>query len=193
MTGFEYAAAATMIQYGLLREGFVVAKAISDRYDGRLRTDLTDSKWASWGYSGNPFGDDECGKFYARAMSVWSLLLASQGFLYDGPAGVIGFKPVWQPEDHASFFTAAEGWGLFTQKRRQNRQTERIEVRYGELRVRTMIFQLARDTEPSSVTVSVGRTEIKAVHTVRDGGIVISLPSPVVVDEGQALTVTVEG
>ena len=91
-----------------------MTKAISDRYDGRLRTGL--ASHPTWGYSGNPFGDDECGKFYARAMSVWSILLACQGYIYDGPAGVIGFKPVWKPEDHKSFFSAAEGWGLFTQR-----------------------------------------------------------------------------
>ncbi|MFH1265344.1 MAG: GH116 family glycosyl-hydrolase, partial [Planctomycetota bacterium] len=103
MTGFEYAAAAAMVQAGLLDEGFTVVRAIWSRYDGRLREGLTPAPTASWGYSGNPFGDDECGKFYARAMSVWSMLTAAQGYVYDGPAGRIGFKPVWQPDDHASF------------------------------------------------------------------------------------------
>src|SRR3989304_4854096 len=127
MTGFEYAAAAAMVQAGLLREGFAVVHAISTRYDGRLREGLTPGGTASWGYSGNPFGDDECGKFYARAMSVWSMLLASQGFLYDGPAGRIGFKPVWQPEDHASLFTAAEGLGPLSQAGGAGGRTRRSE------------------------------------------------------------------
>ena len=65
MTGFEYAAAATMVMNGMLEEGFLVAKAVYDRYDGRLRDQLTATRTSSWGYSGNPFGDDECGKFYA--------------------------------------------------------------------------------------------------------------------------------
>ncbi len=192
MTGFEYAAAAAMVQYALVKEGFTVAKAISDRYDGRLRTGLTATKWASWGYSGNPFGDDECGKFYARAMSVWSLLLASQGFIYDGPAGVIGFKPVWRPQNHATFFTGAEGWGLFTQSRRQKQQSERIEVRYGKLSLKKLIFKLPDDAEPSRVSVNVGGKRINVVHTIKDGSIIVSLPSEVVLRKGEVLTVVVE-
>ena len=92
MTGFEYGAAVTMLQNGMLPEGLMVIKVISDRYDGRLRTDgVSDFNNGPWGYSGNPFGDDECGKFYGRSLSVWSALLALQGFIYDGPAGIIGF------------------------------------------------------------------------------------------------------
>jgi len=141
MTGFEYAAAANMIARGLLEEGFRTVRAVADRYDGRLRTGLTPGDSASWGYSGNPFGDDECGKFYARSMSSWSLLLACQGFVYDGPARVIGFLPRWQPDDHASFFTAAEGWGLFTQKRTRGVTRVTLELRYGKLPIRTFVLQ----------------------------------------------------
>lgn len=142
MTGFEYAAAAAMIQAGLLREGFVTARAVWRRYDGRLRTGLTPGDFASWGYSGNPFGDDECGKYYARAMSAWSLLLAAQGFIYDGPAGRIGFRPAWKPEDHISFFCGAEGWGVFSQRRTATSQHEELAVRRGQLVVRSLVFQL---------------------------------------------------
>ena len=45
-------------------------------------------------------------KFYARALSSWSLLIACQGLILDGPKGILGFKPNWQPNDHRSFFTA---------------------------------------------------------------------------------------
>ena len=50
-------------------------------------------------------------------MSSWSVLLALQGFSCDGPQQRIGFQAVWQPEDHASFFSAANGCGLFTHSR----------------------------------------------------------------------------
>ena len=81
MTGFEYSAAVEIMQTGLVKEGLMVIKTISDRYDGRLRTEgVTSMKNGPWGYSGNPFGDDECGKFYGRSLSVWSALIALQGF-----------------------------------------------------------------------------------------------------------------
>ena len=164
MTGFEYAAAATMMHYGLLREGFTVAKAIADRYDGRVRTDVTESKHASWGYTGNPFGDDECGKFYARAMSSWSLLTASQGFLYDGPAGHIGFAPVWQPHDHASFFTTARGWGLYTQHRHGKKQTARLGLRYGTLQLAEFVAEIPDGATIKRATVRLNGADIPVAH-----------------------------
>jgi len=191
MTGFEYAAAAAMVQAGLLREGFTVVHAVSDRYDGRLRTGLTDAATASWGYSGNPFGDDECGKFYARAMSVWAMLLACQGFIYDGPAGLIGFKPAWKPEDHVTFFTGAEGWGLFTQRRTSGIQTERIEVRYGRLRLSQMVLALPAEAKPVKATVQVGRRSISAEFTAVGDELRVTLVEPVVLEAGSALGVAV--
>ncbi|MHC4169049.1 MAG: GH116 family glycosyl-hydrolase, partial [Planctomycetota bacterium] len=155
-----------MITSGLLKEGFTIVEAAADRYDGELRTGMTDR---AWGYSGNPFGDDECGKFYARAMSNWSVLLACQGFVYDGPAGLIGFKPVWSPDDHVSFFTAAKGWGVLTQRRKGNRQTESIEVRYGRLRLKSLVFQIPAETNSITVTVSHDTQQIPATHEINHG------------------------
>jgi len=152
LTGFEYAAAAAMIRAGLLREGFTVVRTISDRYDGRMRTGLHKT---TWGYSGNPFGDDESGKWYARAQSAWSLLLASQGYIYNGPAGVIGFDPVWKPADHRSFFTAAEGFGVFSQKRQGDSQTCTIELCDGTLKLRRIVLHI-----PESVTLTNATAEL---------------------------------
>jgi non-lysosomal glucosylceramidase len=191
MTGFEYAAAATMVQYGMLREGFMVALAISDRYDGRLRTGLTPGDFASWGYSGNPFGDDECGKYYARAMSVWSLLLAGQGFLYDGPAGMIGFRPVWRPENHVSFFTTAEGWGLFTQKRANGAQREKIELRRGRLRVKSLVFATNGPQKPSSVRVTAAGRPLEIRFDADGSRITLTLAQETVLEAGQALEVEI--
>jgi hypothetical protein len=191
MSGFEYSAAAEMIHEGLLDEGFTILKAAYDRYDGRLRTGLNGSENGNWGYTGNPFGDDECGKYYARAMSVWSALIACQGFIYDGPAGLIGFKPVWKPEDHISFFTAAEGYGLFTRKRKGSVQTDRIEVRHGKLQVKSMVFELASEAKLSEVTVKIAGKPVEVKHSMDNGLLTIELPSRLTVKEGQAIEVTV--
>jgi hypothetical protein len=192
MTGFEYSAAAAMIQAGLLREGFTVVRAIWTRYDGRLRLGLAgaDTGRAAWGYSGNPFGDDECGKFYARAMSVWSMLLACQGFIYDGPAGRLGFKPIWQPEDHVSFFTAAEGWGVFHQQREAGTQTERIELRYGRLRTGSLVFEIPEATGLVKVDVELRGRSIPAVVGSTDGEVRVTLREPVVLEAADEMIVT---
>jgi len=135
-TGIEYATAGLMIYEGLMEPARQIVAMARSRYDGRLRPD------ANSGPGGNPFNDLECGKFYARAMSSWGLIIACQGLVLDGPQGVIGFRPRWQPEDHRSFYTASEGWGLFIQERGAGRQTDEIQVRHGRLRVRELVFEV---------------------------------------------------
>lgn len=187
MTGFEYSAAAAMVQNGMVREGLMLALCISDRYDGRLRTGLTPGGTSSWGYSGNPFGDDECGKFYARAMSVWSMLLACQGFTYDGPAGIIGFAPAWNPEDHISFFTGSEGWGLFTQKRDANQLSAKIELKWGSLAVQKLV--LGTPQKPRKVSVSASGKPLNADLTWADGRATLALGGRINLKAGESLAV----
>ncbi len=189
MSGFEYAAAGLMVLCGLLREAFTVLHAASDRYDGRLRTGLSGARQgnAAWGYSGNPFGDDECGKFYARAMSIWSILLACQGFEYDGPGQRIGFAPIWRPEDHTSFFTAAEGWGVYSQTREAKAQHHRIELKYGQLNVQQMMCEVPKFQKVEAIRVQVQGAEISTRFAVHEGHVSVSLPQPITLKSGQGL------
>jgi uncharacterized protein (DUF608 family) len=194
-TGTEYSAAAAMIQAGMMNEGLMIVKAAYDRYDGRMRVGLTGGSYTSWGYSGSPFIDEECGKFYARAMSVWSLLLASQGFSYDGPAGAIGFAPVWRPDEHVSLFTAAEGYGLFAQKRDGAAQTERLEMRGGTLKLTQLAFETPDGIAPATATVTLNAGKKIAATAAPAAGsskLDIELAEPLVLKEGDVLDVAIK-
>ena len=187
MSGFEYTAACLMIECGLLCEGFTVLHAAADRYDGRLRHLPGWTNNASWGYSGNPFGDDECGKFYARAMSIWGVLVASQGFAYDAATASIGFAPIWKPEDHVSFFTAAEGWGTFSQKLDGESHSAEIELKWGSLKLKTVALETSHAT---SVKLTHAGKQL-AAQLRRDGHrAVIALEEPVELAAGQKLEIT---
>ncbi len=191
MTGFEYSAASAMIYAGLMREGLSVARTVYDRYDGMLRTGLTPGDTASWGYSGNPFGDDECGKYYGRALSVWSLLLAAQGFVYDGPAGRLGFRPRWRPDDHRSFFTVANGYGLFTQKRRVAQPGADIQMVQGSALLRELVVQPGRTSKRVTVVLqtSRGRQLLPCTSRVEGDDLVITMVSPVELAAGAKLII----
>jgi len=193
-TGTEYSAAATMFQTGMINEGLMIVKAAYDRYDGRMRIGLTPGNYTSWGYSGSPFIDEECGKFYARAMSVWSLLLAAQGFIYDGPAAKIGFTPQWRPDDHVSMFTAAEGYGLFTQKRGDNIQTDVLEMRGGKLKLALLILETPEGKTPAKIHLEVGREQIPATAEPlpEQNRLLIRLHEPLTIEKGQTLQARLE-
>jgi hypothetical protein len=195
MSGFEYAAAATMLQNGMLEEGLGMVKAISKRYDGRFRSEgevHMANNSCVFG-TGSPFGEDECGDFYVRPLSSWSVLLALQGFIFDGPEQTIGFRPVWQPEDHASFFSASEGWGLFTQTRDNLAQASAIEVKYGRLKLKNIILALGEGHTASKISVELDGLNLAIDSSKQDGNIVeIQLKSSCTLPAGSTLRISVE-
>ncbi|MDC1198237.1 non-lysosomal glucosylceramidase, partial [Algibacter sp.] len=193
MTGFEYSAAVALIQNGMLKEGLMVIKIIFDRYNGRLRTEgVSNVRNGPWGYSGNPFGDDECGKFYGRSLSVWSALLALQGFIYDGPAGRIGFRPVLHAEDHASFFTVAEGYGLFSQKLSARQLTASLNIAEGQVRLNQVILQVAEGQKAKSAKVKLGGQSVTAKLDTNGNDLRLAFQSSVVLKAGQQLDIKIQ-
>jgi hypothetical protein len=121
-------------------------------------------------------------------MSSWSLLIASQGLVLEGPKGLLGFKPHWQPEDHRSLFTAPEGWGLFIQQRKDKEQTERIEVRYGRLRVKELLFALPKNAA-ATATVKISGQPVAAALQQTGVEVRLSLAQETVVAEGSAIEI----
>jgi hypothetical protein len=192
MTGFEYGAGVSMLQNGMLQEGLMVLKAIYDRYDGCLRTEeITGTDFTAWGYTGNPFGDDECGKFYGRSLSVWSALVAMQGFVYDGPAGRIGFLPRWKPENHTSFFTVAEGYGLFTQQLDADKLTASIDLKEGQLHLNQVELSLGKAKKPELIDVKLATQSVDASFATSTGRIQLSFKTTILLNPNQLLTIKV--
>lgn len=193
MSGFEYAAASTMLQYGMLDEGLDMIKSISERYDGRFRGKgevHTSNNSCVYG-TGSPFGEDECGDFYTRAMSSWSALLALQGFIYDGPKHIIGFKPTWQAANHASFFTASNAWGLFTQTQKESTQTAQIAVKYGHTKIKTIVLAAPENKTGNDILVELDGIEQVIENTKQEGNsITIELKSSCEVKAGSALSIS---
>ncbi len=191
MSGFEYSAAAAMVQNGDLEQGYRVVKTAADRYDGMLRTGMNASSSVCWGYSGNPFGDDECGKFYGRALSSWSMIPASQGLILDGPKGILGFKPQWQPQDHRSFFPVPQGYGLFSQTVRDGQQNDTIRMTTGGIELKQIMLQAYGGRGVKTVKLSLNGVVLKSSYRVQDGLVNITLAAPLTLLAGQVLTVAV--
>ncbi len=172
-TGIEYQVATGLILEGMLDEALVILKAIDDRYDGALH---------------NPWNEVECGDHYARAMAAWGAYQALCGFVYDGPAGMIGMAPRLTPERFGAFFTGAEGWGLMSQSRTELQQENRLEVRWGSLRVSQFVPELADGVREPKVDVTLdGKALAAAVHQDHRGRTVATLGTPAVVRAGKQI------
>jgi non-lysosomal glucosylceramidase len=140
MSGFEWQVAAHMIHEGealsakddpalienpddprsLTLRGLAIARAIHDRYSPKLR---------------NPYNEIECSDHYARAAASYSMLVALSGFTHNGPRGLIGFDPKLEPAAFKCPFTAAEGWGTYSQTLANGVWTAVIAIAHGSLRV----------------------------------------------------------
>lgn len=173
-TGVEYQVAAHMIYEGMLREGLAIVRGARERYNGLKR---------------NPWNEIECGDYYARAMSSWTLLLAAQGFWYDGPAKTLGFHPRLTPDDHGSFFSTAESWGQFLQRRTGRTQTNTLAVAYGRCEIARLDLSLPSEAKAVTAEVSIGSRTVTTAVTVRDGTASLRFAVPVVVQADEALAV----
>ncbi|MDE2829794.1 MAG: hypothetical protein OXN20_06730, partial [Gemmatimonadota bacterium] len=116
---------------------------------------------------------------------------ACQGFVYEGPKARIGFAPVWKPDDHVSFFTTAEGWGLFRQRRDVEIQVMELSVEWGRLPVRVFEFELPKGRRVQSVVASVGGEVVSMTASFSDDRVSLTLEEEVVLTAGNKMAVEV--
>ena len=168
MTGFEYAAAAHMLQVGLIEQGLAVVRAVRDRFDGEKR---------------NPWNEFECGSNYARSMASYALLNAYSGFMFDMVRGMVGFNPLALDGDNfRSFWSLNTGWGTV----HITRQAASLNVVYGELTLN--LLRLPGLPQGSTGVEFKGE---KVAHTRTGGDLVFA--SPLTIKAGESIVVTVMG
>jgi uncharacterized protein (DUF608 family) len=177
MNGFEYQAAWHMLAEGLVLEGLAVTRAVHDRYHARRR---------------NPWNEVECGDHYARSMASYGIFLAACGFHYHGPKKRITFAPRLTPADFKAPFTAAEGWGTFTQKRLAGNLQAECAVKWGNLRVQTLALGLADGWQPVQVKVTAAGKAVPATLAIIAGLAEIKLSAPVTLKTGEKLAAVLE-
>jgi len=175
-TGIEYQVAGHMVWEGMLDEALAICHGIQQRYHPAEH---------------NPFNEVECGDHYARAMASWGVYTALAGFEYHGPRGHIGFAPRLTPEDFRAAFTAAQGWGLFTQSRKGAGQREEIQVRWGRLNLRTLAFLVPQRWKQVDVTVRLNGKNLDNKSTLDAKRVNVNLGDAITLSTGQTLQVEI--
>ena len=182
MNGFEHQVAGHMIWEGapgsdLVKQGLAIERAIHDRYDATKR---------------NPWNEVEGAAHYACSMASYGVFFAACGFTYDGPAGHIGFAPKLTPENFKAAFTAADGWGSFSQKQTGKEMTATLALKYGKLRLTQVDLVPPPGVTPRNVKATVGGQPVKAVLKTDSGTVHILLAEPLAMTAGQALEIMME-
>jgi uncharacterized protein (DUF608 family) len=145
-TGIEYQVASHLIEEGFVNEGLTIVKAVRSRYDGRTR---------------NPWGEYECGNWYARAMASYSLLGALAGFRYSAVERTLWFGPQLNVRPFKSFFSTAFGFGTIT----LDNTSVSIHLIEGELPVEKLALTVGAETRLLDwrVTIQPNTAAIKSI------------------------------
>jgi hypothetical protein len=176
MNGFEYQVAAHMIAEGMVKEGLAVLKTLDDRYDGNKR---------------NPFNEVECGDHYARSMASYGALIAISGFEYSGPERHIGFAPRLTPENFKAPFTAAEGWGGYSQKISGGTLRAELSVKHGKVPLGSISLVPPSAKVPHKVSAALDGKSLAASLSEKGGSALVAFDPEITVDAGQKLEVTI--
>ena len=174
MNGFEYQAAGHMIWEGMVTEGLAVTRAVHDRYHPSRR---------------NPWNEVECGDHYVRSMASHGVFIAACGFEYHGPNGRIGFAPRLTPENFKAPFIAAEGWGTYAQQQTAGKQIHKIEVKHGQLRLKTLALVVDEGVSLKNVKVQLGEKYANARLWKSSSKVEVALDNMVTLKADVGLTV----
>ncbi|MEY2851498.1 MAG: hypothetical protein RL549_197 [Verrucomicrobiota bacterium] len=175
MNGFESQVAAHMIAEGMVKEGMAVLKTLDERYDGNKR---------------NPFNEVECGDHYGRSMASYGAFIAITGFTYHGPKRHIGFAPRITPENFKAAFTAAEGWGSYSQKNSEGTLKAELAVKYGQVPIQTISLMSPGGKGMWKVSAVVDGKSLAASVMEKDGSAEVIFSKNLILKAGQKLEVT---
>ena len=173
-TGSEYTTAALMMWAGLADKALAEVRTIHDRYDGGKR---------------NPWNEVECGSHYARAMASYGVFTAAEGYEYDGPRDYIAFAPRLTPENFRAAFTAAEGFGTYSQKSDITSLNATVAMKYGRLRLKSLALALPVGDVAARTTVKIDGVPQDLQARVQDGRLLVTFAGKAILNAGQSLTV----
>jgi len=164
-TGSEYAAAALMIQYGMVKQGIECVANVRVRYDGE---------------KADPYGESEYGRRYARAMASWALIPSLSGFSYNAITDSLDVTNRMAQSDLASFWSTVKGWGRFVMtKRRFHLQPSR-----GYVIVRNLGLSIT-EYPHSKISLRLGGQEIRRGVEVDVNQ--LKLSAPIRIDDSHPL------
>ena len=173
-SGSEYAAAALMIEMGMVSEGVQIVESTRQRFDGEKR---------------NPWNEAECGYHYARPMSSWAPLVALSGFRYNGTEKEVVARPMVEHDNFSSFWSSGTAWGSFSQRKQSGKTRFTLSVAEGRLACQKVTLRASS----AGAGESAGKVRNEPVHykVQREGDRVsFVLTREVTLDAGDQLALT---
>ncbi len=176
MSGFEHQVASHMMAEGMTDEALILTRMIHDRYHASKR---------------NPFNEIECSDHYARAMASYGTCITASGFQYHGPKGYIRFAPAWNADDFKSAFIAAEGWGTYSEQKKNDTRVYTIAVKHGLLQLQAMRFEKSINSYMVKIDVSLAKKRLACNFELQGNTVLITLDKKISISVSQVLMIVI--
>ena len=176
-TGIEYMFSSTLAFLGRTDLAVTVTTDVYNRYVHRRA----------------PWDHVECGEHYFRPLSVWTVLLALQGFRWDAVRRSLGFTPRISETNHRSLFCTAAGWGEYFAWSSGARRIHRVVHRAGKLALSEFTIGItpAEGSDPAkALRCTYDGTAIQVTGKVVNWRIVIHFPKPLRMKPGGTLEIS---
>ena len=123
-------------------------------------------------------------------MASYGAFIAISGFTYHGPKRHIGFAPKLRPENFKAAFTAAEGWGSYSQKILGGEMRAELTVKYGQVPIQTMSLVPPHGSGVRKVSAMLDGKSLTASVKEKDGSAEVIFPEDLILKAEQKLEVT---
>ncbi|MDR2627843.1 MAG: hypothetical protein LBC40_07405, partial [Dysgonamonadaceae bacterium] len=113
------------------------------------------------------------------------------GFEYHGPKGYMRFAPKWNAGDFKAPFTAAEGWGTYSQKQSNDAMECVLEPKYGQVQLSSFSADAPTGKQVKKVNVMLGGKTFPAKAEQKGANVLVSLQNRVTIKAGESLVLLI--
>jgi len=172
-TGHEYEVAALLLWNGMADEALKIVEGARNRYRGDKR---------------NPFAEIECGHYYIRALSSWSLLLAATGFSCDVHSGTMKFAPKFETQNFKAPFFAGTCWGVFNWAETTKRLSTMWQILGGKFNLKELQLQVG-NLSKRQIAITLDGKSLRSQASAKGDWLILRFPSPILLTAGAKLQI----
>jgi hypothetical protein len=102
------------------------------------------------------------------------------------------FAPKWNADNFKAPFTAAEGWGSYSQKQSNGVMEYVLEPKYGQVQLSSFSVETPKGRKAKTATVTLGGQTVPAKWKQTGGSVLVSLQNRVTLKAEEQFVITIK-
>jgi hypothetical protein len=125
-------------------------------------------------------------------MASYGSFITACGFEYHGPKGYMRFAPKWNADNFKAPFTAAEGWGTYSQRQSNSSMNCVLEPKSGQVSLSSFSVDVPKSRKAKKVTVMIGEQSIPAKLEQKGVNVLVSLQNRITVEYKKQFAIEIQ-